>query len=75
MDFLNKLGIVSFFLTLIALYLLGEMNAWCHLIFLVSYSIQVYIFYKTKQWFLIIQMAALFIFSVYNYFKWIGVIA
>jgi len=71
-DILNKLGVISFIFTLIALYLLGEMNAWCHIIFLLSYSIQVYIFYKTKQWFLIFQMIALFIFSVYNYFKWTG---
>ena len=74
MDLLNKLGIISFCLTLVALYLLGEMNAWCHIIFLGSYTIQIYIFFKTKQWFLIFQMIALFLFSVYNYFKWIGVI-
>ena len=72
MAILNILGGISFILTLIALYLLGEMNAWCHIIFLFSYSIQVYIFIKTKQWFLIFQMIALFIFSVYNYFKWVG---
>jgi len=72
LDILNKIGIFSFTLTLIALYLLGEMNAWCHLIFMVSYVAQIYIFYKTKQWFLIVQMIALFLFSIYNYFKWIG---
>ena len=70
MAFLNVLGGLSFGFTLIAMYLLGEMNAWAHIVFLISYSFQFYIFYKTKQWFLICQMTALFIFSVYNYFKW-----
>jgi hypothetical protein len=74
MVILNILGGISFAITLIALYFLGEINPIAHLIFLISYSIQVYIFVKTKQWFLIFQMIALFIFSVINYFKWtIGV--
>lgn len=72
MNILNKIGLVSFIFTLVGLYLLGEKNAWCHPIFLVSYTMQIYIFIKTKQWFLIIQMGALSAFSVYNYFKWIG---
>jgi hypothetical protein len=72
LDLLTKIGIVSFVTTLIGLYLLGEMNAWCHIIFIVSYVGQIYIFYKTKQWFLIIQMISLTIFAVINYVKWIG---
>ena len=72
MDILNKIGIVSFASTLIGLYLLGEKNAWCHIVFIGSYSAQIYIFYKTKQWFLIFQMVALTVFGIYNYFKWIG---
>ena len=68
MDLLNKLGIVSFILTIIALYILPLSNlGW--LIFLPSYAIQIYIFYKTKQWFLIGQMAVLFIFSSVNFFR------
>jgi hypothetical protein len=74
MALLSTLGAISFVFTIVALYLLGEMNAIAHLIFLVSYSMQVYIFYKTKQWWLIGQMVILFVFSVYNYFKWTGVI-
>jgi hypothetical protein len=74
MDFLNKLGIISLALTLISLYFVGEKIAIGWLIFIISYIIQIYVFYKTKQLFLIIQMAILSLFSVYNYFKWIGVI-
>ena len=72
LDLLTKIGLCSFIATLIGLYLLGEMNAWCHIIFFGSYLGQIYIFYKTKQWFLILQMIALTIFAVINYFKWIG---
>ena len=72
MDFLGKLGATSFLITIIALYYLGEINPIAHLIFLVSYGLQIYIFTKTKQWFLIAQMCVLFAFSVINYFKWIG---
>jgi len=68
MDFLNKLGIVSFILTIIALYVLPLNNiGW--LIFLPSYALQIYIFYKTKQWFLIGQMVVLFGFSFVNFFR------
>ncbi len=73
MDFLNKLGIISFVLTLIALYLLHIKNEIGWIVFLPSYAIQVYIFFKTKQKFLIFQMIVLFVFSIVNYFKWVGV--
>lgn len=69
MDFLNKLGIISFILTVLALYILGGKNDIGWLIFLPSYAIQIYIFYKTKQWFLIGQMSVLFIFSLVNFFR------
>ena len=55
MDFLNKLnilGAISFILTLIALYVLGGENKIGWIIFLPSYAAQIYIFCKTKQWFL-----------------------
>jgi hypothetical protein len=72
MDFLNKLGIVSLLLTLVSLYLVGEKVPIGWLIFIISYSIQVFIFVKTKQFFLIVQMGILSLFSVYNFIKWSG---
>jgi len=72
MDILNKVGIVSLGLTLISLLLVGEKIAVGWLIFIISYALQMFIFYKTKQKFLIIQMIILSLFSIYNYNKWIG---
>jgi len=69
-DFLNKLGIISFTLTLIALYLLQIHNRFGWIVFLPSYAVQVYIFVKTKQKFLIFQMIVLLIFSMVNFFMW-----
>jgi len=71
MDFLNKLGIVCLILTIVSLILVGEKIAIGWLIFIISYVIQIYIFHKTKQKFLIFQMVTLSFFSIYNYFKWI----
>ena len=68
MDFLNKLGIVSFIFTIAALAIV-PLNSIGWIIFLPSYAIQIYIFYKTKQWFLIAQMGVLFVFSFVNYFR------
>lgn len=74
MDFLNKLGIVCLILTVISLVLVGEKIAIGWLIFIISYAIQIYVFHKTKQKFLLFQMLVLSAFSIYNYFKWtIGV--
>jgi len=68
MDLLNKLGVISFLITIAALYILPKHNiGW--IIFLPSYGVQIYIFYKTKQWFLILQMSVLFIFSFINFFR------
>lgn len=72
MDILNKLGAISFILTLVALYFLQVKDSLGWIIFLPSYAIQIYIFFKTKQKFLIFQMIVLFVFSIVNYFKWIG---
>lgn len=72
MDILNKLGVISLVLTLVSLFFVGEKIALGWLIFIVSYAIQIFVFYKTKQKFLIIQMVILSIFSIYNYNKWIG---
>ena len=70
MDFLSWLGAISFILTVGGLYLLGNMNAKAHLIFVVSYVIQIFIFMQTKQWFLLSQMIVLFGFAILNYHKW-----
>ena len=66
---LNILGGISFILTLIALYVLGGENKIGWIIFLPSYAVQIYIFCKTKQWFLIGQMCVLFVFSLVNFFR------
>ena len=70
MDFLNKLGIVCLILTVISLIFVGEKIAIGWLIFIISYVIQIYVFHKTKQKFLIFQMLVLSVFSIWNYFKW-----
>ena len=67
MDILNKLGIISFLLTMLALWLLGENIVYGWLVFLPSYALQMYIFFRTKQAFLIAQMCVLFAFSVVNF--------
>lgn len=72
MDLLNKLGVVSLLLTIIALFLVGEKEAVGWPIFLASYVIQIYVFYKTKQKFLVVQMIVLSFFAIYNYSKWLG---
>jgi len=80
MDFLKKIklsqyntiGLLSFILTFIGLIYLGRVDKFCHLIFMVSYSLQIYLFYKQKQYFLIMQMTTLFIFSVVNYSMWMN---
>jgi len=70
MDLLNKLGIVSFTFTIIALILLVSKDPFSQIVFLISYTMQIYIFVKTKQWFLIGQMVLLSCFAIFTYFKW-----
>ena len=70
MDLLNKIGMVSFIFTVIALILLIPKEPFSQVVFLISYSLQIYIFYKTKQWFLIFQMSVLSCFAIFTYFKW-----
>lgn len=67
---LNVLGGGSFILTCIALYMLSKQKSCGWIIFLPSYTLQMIIFYYTKQWFLLFQMIFLFAFSTYNYIKW-----
>ena len=66
----NVLTGISLVLTVIGLYLLGEKIAIGFLIFSASVLLQFIIFYKEKKWFLVVQMAILFVFNTLNYFKW-----
>jgi len=68
---LNFLGCVAFVLTLIGMYLIGGKIIWCWPVFIISYLVQVFIFYKTRQWFLILTMIALIFFSIINYLRWL----
>ena len=70
MDLLNKIGLLSFILTVIGLCLLGAPSKYCYPVFAVSVTIQGYVFWKTKQWFLIAQMSVLLAFNVINYIRW-----
>ena len=70
MDLNNWLGLISFVLTIVALWLLGIPNKWCYSFFTVSMIIQGVIFHRTKQWWLMVQMAVLIIFNVINYLRW-----
>jgi len=72
MDILRFLEIISLITTLIGLYLLGEKNACGFLIFTVSLLCQLYIFFKGKNWFLVLQMLVLVAFNIFNYNKWIA---
>ncbi len=70
MGFLRIIEISSLITTIIGLYLLGEKNSFGFILHAVSVACQSYIFYKNKNWFLIVQMAILFIFNIWNYIKW-----
>jgi len=72
MAILRFLEIISLITTLIGLYLLGEKIALGFLIFTISLLCQIYIFYKGRNWFLVIQMIILIMFNIFNYTKWIG---
>lgn len=70
MDLLNALGAASFVLTIIALHLLGQPNRKTFAVFIVSIAIQAYIFYVTKQWFLLAQMGVIMFYNVRNWINW-----
>jgi hypothetical protein len=70
MGFLRIIEISSLITTIIGLYLLGEKNSFGFILHSVSVACQSYIFYKNKNWFLIVQMAILFVFNIWNYIKW-----
>ncbi len=70
MNSLRKLEVVSFILTIIALYLLSLPNIHTFTVFGVSMLVQMKIFYRTKQPFLFMQMVVILFFNVYNYWSW-----
>jgi len=72
MGLLRVLEIISLITTVIGLYFLGIKEAYGFLIFDISLCCQGYIFYKSKNWFLLFQMFVLITFNTYNYFKWVG---
>lgn len=67
----NILGLFSFLLSAIALYLQSIPDKSCYILFLISFALQALIFYRTKQWFLIVQMVMLSAFTYYVYISWI----
>ena len=72
MDVLTVVSVVSLITTIIGLWLLGEKKASGFIVFTLSLSCQLYIFYVQKNWFLVFQMIVLIVFNAYNYFKWTG---
>lgn len=68
----NTIGLISFILTFVGLIYLGRVDKICHIIFCVSYSLQIYLFYKQKQYFLILQMVTLAVFAIINYLMWMN---
>jgi nicotinamide riboside transporter PnuC len=70
MDLLVILEAMAFVLTILAMYLVGKPSRHCFVVFCVSQAIQVVIFYFDERWFLILQMIALIIFNVVNYYRW-----
>ena len=66
----NMLGGIAFVLTCIALVMLRKQISEGWVVFLPSYLLQIVIFWRTEQVFLIFQMIVLFVLSLMNYFKW-----
>ncbi len=64
------LEIISLSTTLLGLWWLGEKNPNGFLIFNVSLTCQLILFYLQKNYFLTVQMVVLIVFNTYNYFKW-----
>jgi len=67
----STLELISLVLSCVALYLLSIPYVGCYIIFLISFVLQSFIFYRKKQWFLLLQMAVLFAFNFYVYIEWI----
>ena len=64
------ISIISLITTIIGLYLLGEKNELGFIIFTLSLSCQMYIFWVQSNWFLVFQMIVLVVFNLRNYKKW-----
>lgn len=66
----STLGLIVLILTVIAMYLLGEVNKISYLVFTLAQCIQIYVFLEKRQGFLILTMLFLIVMNVVNYFKW-----
>jgi len=64
------LGLVVFFLTILAMWLVGIPRKIAFVVFTISQVIQIYIFFEKNQGFLILTMIILIVFNVINYFRW-----
>jgi len=78
MDILKKLfsdfsdlGLVVFILTIVAMWLIGVPDKIAFIVFSIAQVLQIYIFYKKNQGFLILTMIALIIFNGINYYRWL----
>lgn len=65
------LSIISFITTIVGLYYIGEKSPFGFIWFTCSLMCQLYIFYEMKNWFLVLQMAVLIAFNLFNFKKWI----
>jgi hypothetical protein len=70
MDLFGTLEIVSFGLTIIALYLLSLPNRNTFIIFAISMLVQMVIFYNKEMWFMFMQMVVILGFNIYSYKTW-----
>jgi len=78
MDFLRKLfgdfpilGLIVFILTILAMWLIGVPSKIAFIVFTIAQTLQIYIFYKKNQGFLILTMIALIVFNGINYYRWL----
>ncbi len=78
MDFLRKLfgdfsilGLIVFILTILAMWLIGVPSKIAFIVFTIAQILQIYIFYKKNQGFLILTMIALIVFNGINYYRWL----
>jgi len=78
MDLLKKLfsdfsilGLIVFVLTILAMWLIGIPSKIAFIVFTIAQILQIYIFYKKNQGFLILTMIALIVFNGVNYYRWL----
>jgi len=78
MDFLRRMfsdftwmGLIVLILTIVAMWLVALKNEIAFILFTISQLIQIYIFYRKNQGFLILTMIALITMNGVSYYKWI----